>query len=162
PLHAKEDPGSKRDVASLAITVKISAPSPRVFHKLLVIVSQMPWTGRFRHSRSVPRELTCGPTGKGAGGRIMRVMTVVSCRPNRKRGVASPRWLALMVTAVAVLSSVLLQPSQARAAGSLTFTGWESLGGVSSGAPATTTWGPGRLDVFVRGTDNRLWHKWYA
>jgi hypothetical protein len=40
--------------------------------------------------------------------------------------------------------------------------GWEALGGTSQGAPATSTWGPGRLDVFVRGSDDQLWHKWYA
>jgi hypothetical protein len=22
-------------------------------------------------------------------------------------------------------------------------------------------WAPGRLDLFVHGTDNALWHKWY-
>ena len=39
---------------------------------------------------------------------------------------------------------------------------WQSLGGPSSAAasaPALTSWGPDRLDVFVRGTDNQLYHK---
>lgn len=27
--------------------------------------------------------------------------------------------------------------------------------------PAVTNWGPGRLDVFARGSDNALWHKYY-
>jgi hypothetical protein len=27
--------------------------------------------------------------------------------------------------------------------------------------PSVSTWGPGRLDVFVRGSDNALWHRWY-
>jgi hypothetical protein len=27
--------------------------------------------------------------------------------------------------------------------------------------PTASTWGPGRLDVFVRGGDKALWHKWY-
>ncbi|HYO73145.1 MAG TPA: SH3 domain-containing protein, partial [Archangium sp.] len=27
--------------------------------------------------------------------------------------------------------------------------------------PSVVTWGTGRLDVFVRGADNALWHKWY-
>jgi hypothetical protein len=49
----------------------------------------------------------------------------------------------------------------ARADGSLVYSGWEALGGASLGAPASATWGPGRLDVFVRGTDSQLWHKWY-
>lgn len=30
------------------------------------------------------------------------------------------------------------------------------------GAPDATTWGPGRLDVFARGADNTLRHKWLA
>jgi len=38
---------------------------------------------------------------------------------------------------------------------------WESLGGVLSSAPDVCSWGPGRLDGFVRGTDNALYHKWY-
>jgi glucose/arabinose dehydrogenase len=40
---------------------------------------------------------------------------------------------------------------------------WFGLGGqglVASG-PAVTAWSAGRLDVFVRGTDGQLWHKWY-
>jgi Repeat of unknown function (DUF346) len=39
----------------------------------------------------------------------------------------------------------------------------ESLGHPPTGplteAPAVASWGPGRLDVFVRGSDNRLWQK---
>ena len=27
--------------------------------------------------------------------------------------------------------------------------------------PAAVSWGPGRIDVFARGTDNALYHKWY-
>jgi len=38
---------------------------------------------------------------------------------------------------------------------------WGPLGGVVTSDPATSSWQPGRLDTFVRGTDNRLWHKWY-
>ena len=38
---------------------------------------------------------------------------------------------------------------------------WESLGGVLSSGPSSSSWGSGRLDVFVRGTDNAMWHKWY-
>jgi hypothetical protein len=38
---------------------------------------------------------------------------------------------------------------------------WESLGGVLSSAPDVTSWADGRLDVFVRGTDSALWHKWF-
>jgi hypothetical protein len=35
-----------------------------------------------------------------------------------------------------------------------------SLGGQLLGGPDATSWAPGRVDVFVRGTDNGLWHKW--
>lgn len=38
---------------------------------------------------------------------------------------------------------------------------WEDLGGVIMGAPSVASWDEGRLDVFVRGTDNALYHKWY-
>ncbi len=34
---------------------------------------------------------------------------------------------------------------------------FESLGGVITASPAVASWGPGRLDVFVRGQDNALW-----
>jgi hypothetical protein len=39
---------------------------------------------------------------------------------------------------------------------------WSSLGGSFTSGPAVTTWGPGRLDVFARGTDNALWHIYFA
>jgi hypothetical protein len=38
---------------------------------------------------------------------------------------------------------------------------WESLGGVLTSGPAVSSWSNGRLDTFVRGTDNALWHKWF-
>ncbi len=45
---------------------------------------------------------------------------------------------------------------------------WESLGGPIGGqissdpesGPSVSSWGPRRLDVFVRGTDNAVWRKW--
>ena len=38
-----------------------------------------------------------------------------------------------------------------------------ALPGVSlASGPAVTSWGSGRLDVFVRGSDNALWHRYYA
>ena len=40
-------------------------------------------------------------------------------------------------------------------------TRWESLGGELAGEPAASTWGPDRLDVFARGRDGRLWHRWW-
>jgi hypothetical protein len=38
---------------------------------------------------------------------------------------------------------------------------WENLGGVLTSAPAAASWAPNRLDTFVRGTDNALYHKWW-
>jgi Common central domain of tyrosinase/Polyphenol oxidase middle domain/Repeat of unknown function (DUF346) len=38
---------------------------------------------------------------------------------------------------------------------------WESLGGVLTSGPGVASWASGRLDVFARGTDSALWHKWY-
>jgi hypothetical protein len=39
--------------------------------------------------------------------------------------------------------------------------GWEDLGEVLSSSPTVCSWGPGRLDVFFRGFDGQLWHKFY-
>jgi hypothetical protein len=39
---------------------------------------------------------------------------------------------------------------------------WEAVGGRLAAAPAATSWGGGRLDVLVRGTDSSLWHAWTA
>lgn len=36
---------------------------------------------------------------------------------------------------------------------------WENLGGKIVGKPAAVAWGPNRLDVFVRGVDNAIYHK---
>jgi hypothetical protein len=36
------------------------------------------------------------------------------------------------------------------------------LGGRIDSDPAAVSWGNRRIDVFVRGSDNTLWHKWYA
>jgi hypothetical protein len=43
-----------------------------------------------------------------------------------------------------------------------TFQSTEALGGALVGGPAAAAWAPGRLDVFVRGTDNGLWHRGFA
>ncbi len=45
--------------------------------------------------------------------------------------------------------------------GSGVWSGWQPLGGVATASPASASWGPNRLDVFVRGGDNALWHKWW-
>jgi hypothetical protein len=39
---------------------------------------------------------------------------------------------------------------------------WESIGGYFIGRPSAISWGPGRLDVFGRGGDGGLYHKWYT
>lgn len=38
---------------------------------------------------------------------------------------------------------------------------WEPLGGALTSGPDVASWAEGRLDVFVRGTDNQLWHRVY-
>jgi hypothetical protein len=38
---------------------------------------------------------------------------------------------------------------------------WEPLGGQLTSAPAVASWQWARLDVFVRGTDNQIWHRAY-
>jgi hypothetical protein len=43
----------------------------------------------------------------------------------------------------------------------MTWSNWESLGGVLSSGAAVSSWAGERLDVFVKGTDNALWHKWF-
>ena len=35
------------------------------------------------------------------------------------------------------------------------------MGGICSSPPRVTAWGPNRLDLFVRGTDHALYHKWW-
>ena len=43
----------------------------------------------------------------------------------------------------------------------MTWFGWEDLGGVATSDPAVASWAANRLDCFVRGTDNHMWHKWW-
>ncbi|KMT21117.1 DUF346 domain-containing protein [Clostridium cylindrosporum] len=38
---------------------------------------------------------------------------------------------------------------------------WEDLGGVLTAAPSACSWGKNRIDVFVRGTDKSMYHKWW-
>jgi hypothetical protein len=38
---------------------------------------------------------------------------------------------------------------------------WEDHGGAIVGSPAVSSWGANRLDVFVRGTDNQLYHEYF-
>lgn len=54
----------------------------------------------------------------------------------------------------AVLEHIGYQPEQE-------FSKWESLGGVLSSGPAAASWGGNRLDVFARGPEHELLHKWW-
>jgi len=38
---------------------------------------------------------------------------------------------------------------------------WESMGGSLTSGPGVSSWGSGRLDMFARGTDNAVWHRWF-
>ncbi|HEX4609483.1 MAG TPA: hypothetical protein VH092_14895, partial [Urbifossiella sp.] len=38
---------------------------------------------------------------------------------------------------------------------------WESLDGKVTDPPVAVSWGPNRLDLFARGTDGAVWHKWW-
>ena len=40
-------------------------------------------------------------------------------------------------------------------------TQWESLGGTLTSGPGVSSWAANRLDVFARGTNNDLMHRWY-
>ena len=44
------------------------------------------------------------------------------------------------------------------------WSGWASLGGqiYAGTSPAATNWGPTRIDWFVMGTDQQLWHSWQS
>ena len=39
---------------------------------------------------------------------------------------------------------------------------WEPLGGSMTSGPASSSWGPGRIDTFARGGDGNLWHQAFA
>jgi hypothetical protein len=39
--------------------------------------------------------------------------------------------------------------------------GWEDLGGVLTSGVGVSSWAANRLDCFVKGTDNAMWHKWW-
>jgi hypothetical protein len=42
------------------------------------------------------------------------------------------------------------------------WSGWHSLGGVIDNEPAAVSWGPERIDCFVRGMNNHMYHKWWS
>ncbi len=41
------------------------------------------------------------------------------------------------------------------------WSGWENLGGILSSGIGVSSWAANRLDCFVRGTDNAMYHKWW-
>jgi hypothetical protein len=41
----------------------------------------------------------------------------------------------------------------------VTWSAWDLAGGVANSDPSVVASGTGRLDLFVRGTDNALWHR---
>jgi hypothetical protein len=43
----------------------------------------------------------------------------------------------------------------------MTWHGWEDLGGIITAGPAVSSWAPNRLDCFVKGGNNALYHKWW-
>ena len=81
-------------------------------------------------------------------------------------GLSSKRFVSIVALLVATLTSFAFGSSERANAdpdqSGINYSSWESLGGVGLGTPATTTWGVGRLDLFVRGRDDNLWHKWYS
>jgi hypothetical protein len=40
------------------------------------------------------------------------------------------------------------------------WTDWNDLGCCLISSPAATSWGPGRIDLVARGTDNQIYHRW--
>ena len=50
--------------------------------------------------------------------------------------------------------------SRADAAPNSTWSGWSSLGGVLTTDTAVIGNKDGRMEIFVRGSDNGLWHRW--
>ncbi len=60
--------------------------------------------------------------------------------------------------ALAAGSEAMVRNTQEKVLG---WQGWEDLNGILSSKPCVASWATGRLDVFARGLDTALWHKWY-
>ena len=65
--------------------------------------------------------------------------------------------LAILMSFLIVMSALLLNAVPATAQ----WSDWENLGGVLTSGPSAASWSANRLDVFVRGLDNAMWHKWW-
>ena len=50
---------------------------------------------------------------------------------------------------------------QALYGGRSRWSGWEDLGGILTSGVGVSSWAANRLDTFVRGTDNHMWHRWW-
>ena len=59
------------------------------------------------------------------------------------------------------LVAASIMPQTVVQAAAQRWSAWEDLGGVLTSGPGVSSWAVNRLDVFVRGTDNALWHKWW-
>ena len=81
-------------------------------------------------------------------------------KPGRIPKILSAKQVMLYTRTAYGVSSKTTQISLAQSWWDM-WSNWQSLGGVLTSDPATVSWGDGRTDVFVRGTDNALWHKWF-
>lgn len=84
-----------------------------------------------------------------------------SARPRQRNrlGEVAPRLTLMFALFLGALSAAALTAPISPAGAS---SGpWESLGGKLVGEPAAVAWGPGRIDAFARGLDNRLYHQFY-
>ncbi|MGW1071572.1 hypothetical protein [Streptomyces sp. NPDC002537] len=79
------------------------------------------------------------------------------------KGVQHAKTLPVLLASFFLFLGSFLAPAAATAAPTVkAWSGWESLGGGLTSAPAVSSWSSGRLDTFVRGSDNALWHKWWS
>ena len=67
----------------------------------------------------------------------------------------------MSLTAVALAPQAIVQAATHPSKSANSWSNWEDLGGVLTSGPGVSSWAANRLDVFVRGTDNALWHKWW-
>src|SRR5882724_1644885 len=76
----------------------------------------------------------------------------------------------MLATGMALVAAGAVPQAIAQAATSYTvstnpnrgWSNWEDLGGTLTSGVGVSSWAANRLDVFVRGTDNALWHKWWG
>lgn len=71
------------------------------------------------------------------------------------------RYRPMAVRLTLVLSLILATLTISTLPAQADFMPWDRLGSSLVGEPATVSWGPGRIDVFTRGTDNHVHHQYY-